>query len=152
MDKKWIWLDMDGTIANLYSVKNWKEDLDNLNERPYRVAKSLYNDIDLLAILGQLKIKKGYNIGIITWGSRDADEDFLKRIAETKKAWLNARGYDMLLDVLLVVRYGTDKASICKEYGCGILVDDEKRNLDAWNLGKTINAQFSILSQLEALL
>lgn len=151
MKRKWIWLDMDGTIADLYSVKGWREDLSNFSARPYAKAKSLYNDLDLLAILARLKAE-GYNIGIISWGSRDCDLDFLKEITETKKAWLENRGYDLILDALLVVQYGTCKAKICQRYGWGVLVDDEKRNLDAWDLGRTINAQFDILSQLEALI
>ena len=36
---KAIYFDMDGTIANLYAVENWLEDLQNKNTRPYEQAK-----------------------------------------------------------------------------------------------------------------
>lgn len=151
MKRKWIWLDMDGTITDLYSVNNWLEDLRAFRTRPYEKALSKYNDIDVLSILACLK-GEGYNIGVISWGSKEYDDAYLKRIELAKIEWLKNRGYDMVLDKILVVPYGTNKAEVCKVYGNGVLVDDENRNLDAWNLGKTINAQFDILSQLEALL
>ena len=33
-EEKWIWFDMDGTIADLYSVDGWLEDLLAFNTRP----------------------------------------------------------------------------------------------------------------------
>ena len=41
--KKEIWLDMDGTIADLYGVDNWLEYLEAEDEKPYRIAKPLVN-------------------------------------------------------------------------------------------------------------
>ena len=35
--------DMDGTIANLYGVENWLEDLRSFNPRPYIVAEPMYD-------------------------------------------------------------------------------------------------------------
>jgi len=151
MKDTWIWLDMDGTFADLYSVKNWLEDLRNFNTRPYEKARSIYNDLDLLSILACLK-GNGYKIGVISWGSKVSDIDYLKRVTETKKAWLENRGYDLVLDKVIVTDYGIRKADTCRKYGRGILVDDEERNRNEWDLGETINAQFDILSQLEALL
>lgn len=151
MNEKWIWLDMDGTFADLYSVKNWLEDLQAYNTRPYRKAKSMYNDIDLMAILACLK-GEGYKIGVISWGSKTSDEKYLKAVAETKKEWLANRGYDLVIDKVIVTAYGIKKADMCRKYGRGILVDDEERNRKEWDLGETINAQFDILSQLEALM
>ena len=149
--EKWIWLDMDGTFVDFYSQKNWLQDLQAHNTRPYRKAQSKYNDLDLLSVLACLK-GKGYKIGVISWGSKTSDEKYLKAVTETKREWLYNRGYDLVLDEMIVTAYGLKKADMCRKYGAGILVDDEERNLKAWDLGRTINAQFDILSQLEALL
>ena len=54
-----IYFDMDGTIANLYGVNGWLDDLKARNVRPYATAKSLYNDVDLLNLFCELK-EKGY--------------------------------------------------------------------------------------------
>ena len=31
-----IFFDMDGTIADLYNIPNWKEELDSFNPSPYK--------------------------------------------------------------------------------------------------------------------
>ena len=56
---EWIWLDMDGTIADLYGVEGWLDDLIAFRTRPYEQAKDLYNTLDLLEVLLELKAK-GY--------------------------------------------------------------------------------------------
>ena len=40
---KVINFDMDGTIANLYGVEGWLDDLENFRTRPYEQAKPLVN-------------------------------------------------------------------------------------------------------------
>lgn len=151
MKREWIWLDMDGTFVDLYGVKDWRDDLNKMSVKPYAKAKSLYNDLDLMAVLACLK-GKGYNIGVISWGARNYTEDYLNAIRKTKTEWLTDRGYDLVLDKIIVTAYGVTKADTCRRYGKGILVDDEERNRDAWDLGETINANYNILKALEALL
>ena len=43
MVEKMICFDMDGTIADLYGVDGWLDDLINKSARPYEVAKPLVN-------------------------------------------------------------------------------------------------------------
>ena len=40
-ETKVLVFDMDGTIANLYGVNGWLEDLRNYNPRPYIVAEPM---------------------------------------------------------------------------------------------------------------
>ena len=55
--RKTLVFDMDGTIADLYGVNGWLENLREENARPYIEAKPLY-DMDVLAsILGLLRLK-----------------------------------------------------------------------------------------------
>lgn len=140
MSKKWIWLDMDGTFVDLYGVEGWLEDLEKKSTRPYVNAKSIYNDLDLMTVLLSLKTE-GYNIGVISWSSKAQNEDFDKEVRMAKTQWLSSRGYDLILDKIIVTQYGVCKADTCRQYGSGILVDDEDRNRIAWDLGNTINAK-----------
>ena len=97
MKEKWIWFDMDGTIADFYGVDGWLDDLMNLNTRPYELAKPLYDTIDLVNMLLELKMV-GYQIGIISWLSKNRNVEFETRIAQAKKKWLAENLLDDILD------------------------------------------------------
>ena len=67
--RKTLVFDMDGTIADLYGVNGWLENLREENARPYIEAKPLY-DMDVLAsILGLLRLN-GWTIAITSWLSK----------------------------------------------------------------------------------
>ena len=147
MKDKWIWFDMDGTIADLYGVDGWLEDLIAHNTRPYAQAKDIYNVLDLLEIMIALK-ENGYKLGVISWGSKENNKEYDKAVEIVKKAWLYDRLMDAFLDEIIVTPYGVRKADTCRKFGYGILVDDEKQNRDAWDLGITIDATKNIIKAL----
>lgn len=147
MKDKWIWFDMDGTIADLYGVDGWLEDLIAHNTRPYAQAKDIYNVLDLLEIMIALK-EKGFKLGVISWGSKENNKEYDKAVEIVKKAWLYDRLMDAFLDEIIVTPYGVRKADTCRKFGYGILVDDEKQNRDAWDLGVTIDATQNIIKAL----
>lgn len=151
MKEKWIWFDMDGTIADFYGVDGWLDDLMNLNTRPYELAKPLYDTIDLVNMLLELKMV-GYQIGIISWLSKNRNVDFETRIAQAKKKWLAENLLDDILDKIIITPYGMTKADTCRKFGKGILIDDEQQNRDKWDLGSTIDANLNILEELAKLL
>lgn len=150
-NNKWIWFDLDGTLVNLYGVKGWLEDLIALRTRPYAVAEEMYDVVDLLEVLADLR-GKGYNLGVISWGSKANNDEFDKRVEQVKIEWLKNRFLDVMFDKIIVTPYGVCKADTCRPYGVGILVDDEEQNRNAWNLGTTINANENILEALRGLL
>lgn len=151
MTDKWVWLDMDGTIADLYSVNGWLEDLLAHNTRPYEKAKSIYNDVALLETILDLK-DRGYKVGVISWGSKENNVEYDRMVEIAKREWLAERLLDVILDKIIVTPYGVRKADTCRKYGYGILVDDEEQNRNAWDLGATINAQKNIIKELAKLL
>jgi hypothetical protein len=151
MKHEWIWLDMDGTIADLYGVDGWLEDLMALRERPYREAKALYDTVELLETLSDLK-DKGYKIGIISWLAKKPTAEYNERVIKAKRDWLKAQYLDILLDEIIITAYGVKKANTCRSYGSGILIDDEEQNRNDWDLGKTIDATENILEKLRGLL
>lgn len=146
--KGYIWFDMDGTIADFYNVEGWLNDLENFSVRPYEEAKMIYPFVDFIETLGELKLK-GYKLGVVSWLAKNPDKVYAQRVTLAKEKWLKKYLISDLLDTVIIAPYGTNKSKLCEEYGKGILVDDEKPNLDSWQNGKTINANENILKILQ---
>ena len=123
-----IWFDMDGTIADFYSVKNWLSYLINEDTTPYDNAKPLLNFSQLAKYLNKIQ-KQGWKIGIISWASKNATNDFLQKITISKMNWLRTHLKSVVWNEIKIVPYGTNKFEAC---GGGILFDDEEGNRDAW--------------------
>lgn len=124
-----IYLDMDGTIADLYGVNGWKADLDALNERPYAIAEPMHNMSALARALNRAQ-KQGYRIGIISWLSKSGTEDYNKKVAKVKRKWLHKHLRSVQFDEIHIVPYGTPKSTLARPMD--ILFDDEERNRNEW--------------------
>lgn len=127
---KAIFFDMDGTIADLYGVSGWLDDLRAERVRPYAEARPLVNLSALARRLNRLAAK-GYTVNIISWTSRGGSAEYNKAVAEVKRAWLAKHLPSVSFTAIHIIPYGTPK-STC---GRGILFDDEQRNLDEWGEG-----------------
>ena len=123
-----IWFDMDGTIADLYGMENWLDDLQNFRTRPYDVARPMMNFSHLARLLNQVQ-RKGYEIGIISWTAKNGSEAYNLAVEIAKRAWLAKHLPSVEWDEIKVVRYGTNKKTAC---GDGILFDDEIGNRNTW--------------------
>jgi phosphoglycolate phosphatase-like HAD superfamily hydrolase len=132
---KMIYFDMDGTIADLYSVKNWFSRLRDEDATPYLEARPMCD----MVILSELLIKakaQGYGIGIITWLSKGATKEYKKAVRQAKKQWLN-NYLGVKLDEAHFIQYGTRKDYVAKDKK-GILFDDDERVRILWK-GKAYN-------------
>jgi hypothetical protein len=148
--EKWLWLDMDGTIADLYGVRGWLEDLRAFRTRPYAKAKPIYPNADLMLALADLRTN-GWHIGVISWGSKCGNPEYDKAVEFVKKEWLYDNCIADFLDKIIVTAYGVRKADTCRKYGFGILADDEEQNRKDWDLGGTIDANENLIKALKAL-
>ena len=150
MTNRTIVFDMDGTIANLYGVKNWLNDLRNSNARPYKIAEPMY-DMDILRILLEVLKSQGWRIAVTSWLSMDSTTEYDREVKRAKREWLEK--YNFPFDEIHLVSYGTTKAD-CTRYlgGYQILVDDNEDVRKGWDLGATINANENILEKLVDLL
>lgn len=149
-DKKVIVFDMDGTIADFYGVSGWLDDLNNHRTRPYEIAKPLYDMVELANLLEELK-KIGYIIAITTWLSANSTKEYDNEVRKAKLEWLEK--YRFPYDEIHLVKYGTTKANCTRKLGgFQILVDDNEKVRNGWNLGATINANENILEKLRELL
>ena len=148
--KKYLVFDMDGTIANLYGVENWLEDLNNENTRPYEIAEPLYQMEELNKAINELK-QIGYEIIITSWLSKMASKKYEKEIEIAKRNWVEK--YEFPVDKMFCVPYGTPKAEVTKDLGgYQILIDDEDRNLREWTNGNTFDANENIIEFLKKLM
>ena len=127
MERK-IYFDMDGTIADLYGVDNWLEMLINEDVTPYRVARPLIRMQSLARVLNRLQ-REGYEIGIVSWLSKNGSEAYGEAVAEAKREWLAKHLASVHFDHIDIIAYGTPKQNGRN----GILFDDEEPNRNNWN-------------------
>ena len=147
---KFLVFDMDGTIADLYGVENWLEDLRSENARPYEVAKAIYDKVVLNEILEMLKAQ-GWRIVVTTWLAKDSTEYYKNLVRQAKLQWLAEQEFPF--DEIHLVAYGTTKANCTRKLGgFQVLVDDNEQVRNGWHLGDTIDANENILEKLVDLL
>ena len=144
---KAIYFDMDGTIANLYGVENWLENLRAENPMPYEKASPLLKLNQLAKILNNLQ-KKGWSIGIVSWLSKNSSENYDLEVTKAKNKWLKSHLKSVKFDEIKIVPYGTPKEKIVN-FPKGILFDDELKNRENWK-GQAFDEK-NILEILKAL-
>ena len=140
-----IYFDMDGTIANLYGVNGWLDDIRAERVRPYAEAKPMVNFSALARVLNRLA-RNGYSVNVISWTAKNGSAEYNERVAQVKREWLRKHLPSVRFENVFIVPYGTPK----QNFGFGVLFDDEKPNRDHWN-GKAydVNDIIGILKGLE---
>ena len=137
MKIKMVCFDMDGTIADLYGVDGWLNDLRNENPRPYIEAKPMWDMATLAKVLLNLNIE----IRVITWLSKDSSEEYKDAVRKAKLDWLKEQGFPF--DKFHGVRYGATKADSVRKYlaedETAILIDDNAKIRSGWHLGEAID-------------
>jgi len=142
--------DMDGTIADLYGVKDWLPALRSENPMPYVSAKPIY-DMDILnSILNELKLE-GWKIVVTTWLAKGSSKEYDNKVRKAKLEWLKRHNFPY--DEVHMVKYGTTKADCTRKKGkYQILVDDNAKVRKGWTLGDTIDANEDIIEKLMQLM
>lgn len=142
-----IWFDMDGTIADLYSVENWLPMLRAYDPSPYMLAKPLVRLSTLAYMLNRLRAK-GYRVGVISWGSKCSTPAYDAAVTAAKTAWLKTHLPSVDFDEIHVVPYGVPKQNF-KRTNADILFDDEERNRINW--GENAHTETEIFDILKSL-
>lgn len=149
-EMKVLVFDMDGTIADLYGVQGWLEDLRNENPRPYEMAKPIY-DMETLGYILEILKAQGWKVVVTSWLAKESTREYDEMVRRAKREWL-AR-YQFPVDEIHLVKYGTTKANCTRKLGgYQILVDDNETVRKGWTLGETINANENIIEKLVDLL
>ena len=146
--KKTIWFDMDGTLADTYSVENWLAKLRKSDPSPYAEAKVMHNMSLLARYLNKLQ-SIGYHIGVITWLAMDSTTEYDEAVTSVKMEWLNEHLQSVHFNSINVVQYGTPKTNFM-ETNNDILFDDNNGIREAWT-GEAYEPN-EILSVLKKLL
>ena len=137
---KMICFDMDGTIADLYGVDNWLAKLRAEDASAYIEAVAMWDMEELNSVLKALQ-NKGIEIRVITWLSKDSSEEFKIATRKAKREWLEKVNFPF--DKFHGVQYGATKADSIRNSltsnETAILIDDNDKVRNGWNLGKTIN-------------
>lgn len=144
---KKIWFDMDGTIADLYGVENWLDYLLNGDAFPYKAAAPLLHLSTLARMLNRVQ-REGYEIGVISWLSKNSTADYDEKVKAAKLEWLAKHLPSVKWDAVTVVPYGTPKNLFCLSAD-DVLFDDEAQNRNGWS-GKAYDVG-NILETLKAL-
>ena len=149
-DTKTLVFDMDGTIADLYGVNGWLNDLLNENTRPYDIAEPIYDTLTLNKVINTLK-ENGWQIVVTTWLAKDSTKEYDNKVRKAKLDWLKTHKFPY--DEIHLVKYGTTKANCTRaKGGYQVLIDDNEKVRKGWTLGDTINAKENIIPKLTALI
>lgn len=130
-----IYLDMDGTITDLYGFNDWLTYLQNEQTTPYVEAGLLVDGEQFRNFLAAGKAA-GVLFGVISWGAKNASKDYQKAIRRAKIDWLKKNNLLGYFDELHIIKYGTPKNRVAKNR-TGVLIDDE---LQRWNVEKLVTA------------
>lgn len=148
--EKAIVFDLDGTIADLYSVSEWLEKLRSYDATPYSAAKPIYDAKELIPLIAELK-SRGFRIIVTSWLSKVSTKEYDAAVRDAKKKWLAEYGFPY--DEIHLVKYGTPKTKCSRgKAKYQILVDDNAEVRNKWTLGATIDANENIIPMLKALL
>ena len=148
---KMICFDMDGTIANLYSVPNWLDKLRAEDSSPYSDAAPMWDMEELRKVL-LLLTGEGWEVRVISWLSKDSSESYKNEVRKAKLEWLAK--YDFPYRRCHLVAYGTTKADCVRRWASpAILVDDNEKVRNGWHLGETIDpTKVNLIEELRKLL
>jgi hypothetical protein len=147
MMKRTIWFDMDGTIADLYSVENWLPKLRAYDPSPYAEAEVIWNMSLLARYLNKLQ-KLGYRIGIISWLSKSSNIQYDEAVTKAKREWLKLHLNSVTFDLIHITPYGVPK-ELWMTNTDDILFDDSEEIRNEWD-GEAYEPTeiFSVLSSL----
>ena len=148
---KMICFDMDGTIADLYSVPHWLDKLRAEDSSPYSDAAPMWDMEELRKVL-LLLINEGWEVRVISWLSKDSSESYKNEVRKAKLGWLEK--YDFPYRRCHLVAYGTTKADCVRRWASpAILIEDNEKVRNGWHLGETIDpTKVNLIEELRKLL
>ncbi len=117
-----VLFDMDGTIADLYNVKDWLQKLESSDTSVFSDAKPLVKIKSFKSYLKNLK-EQGFKVEVTTWLPKNATKEYEQAVANAKKEWLQKYGILELLDNVNYLSYGIDKSQTENDF---IFDDDDK--------------------------
>ena len=115
---KKVYLDMDGTIANLYAIQNWLERLINEDQNIFKECDPLITENDLFNLFPQSE----YDITILSMTPYKCSKSYHDNVIAQKNYWLDK--HFPLLKKRIYKKYGGNKN--LKNSENAILIDDNE--------------------------
>lgn len=140
-----IYIDMDGTIADLYAVPNWLPALRAENTFPYKIAQPIGN----MDAINKAIARSDAQIFILSWTSRGGSGRYNYNVARAKRHWIRRFLPAVPPANVIILPYGMPK-QLYAENALSILIDDEAENRVEWTKkgGRSYPPNF-LLSVLE---
>lgn len=85
MKRKTVYLDMDGTIADLYGIENWLQRLQSSDETIFKEAKPIIEE----ELLYELFPSSLYDIKILSMTPKDCSKEYAENVKKQKDFWLD---------------------------------------------------------------
>ena len=93
----------------------------------------------------------GWRVVVTSWLAGGSTKEFDSEVRKAKLDWLEK--YRFPYDEVHLVKYGTTKANCTRKLGgYQILVDDNEKVRNGWNLGVTINANENIIEEIKKII
>ena len=118
MKKQIIYLDMDGTIADLYGIENWLEGLRNEVEGLFLQCEPLITESELLVLFPN----DIYELRICSMTPMNASKEYCVKVIEEKNIWLDKHFPSITHRVYM--KYGNNKN--LRNSRNHILIDDNE--------------------------
>lgn len=118
MKKTKIYLDMDGTIADLYGINDWLPRLQNEDSTIFLECQPLVSEDILLKKFPTNK----FEIVILSMTPKNASKQYCNSVIEQKNKWLDI--HFPTLSKRIYRKYGNNKN--LKNSGNAILIDDNE--------------------------
>lgn len=128
--EKVIYLDLDGTLADLYAVPDWLPKLRAEDVSPYLEASPIGDLSRIFEVMKEL-IDKGWSFGVISWTSKGGSPEYNRAVRAAKIEWLNKMGFLPYLKEIHCVKYGTPKHLVSSHKHC-VLIDDDDNVREKW--------------------
>ena len=130
MNKTKVYLDMDGTIANLYGIENWLHRLRNSDENIFLECEPMISEETLFNKFPA----DSFDIRILSMTPMNASAEYCENVKRQKDEWLNR--YFPKLTNRIYKKYGHNKNLRNSENA--ILIDDSEPIRNSWK-GTALN-------------
>lgn len=125
MEKIVVYLDMDGTIFDLYGQNNWLERLRTEDDTVFTGDRRMVTE----EVLRTHFPADTYDVRVLSMTPKDATDEYCERVIARKNEWLDR--YFPSITKRIYRKYGHNKNLKNSKYA--ILIDDSEPIRNSWN-------------------
>lgn len=150
MIKKECYFDLDGTIYDLYGMKDWLERIENEKPNVFTDGNFIVNYNEFMECVKQLE-KQGYTFNVISWLPYDVTYNYKKKCEQEKRNWI--KKFLPFVKNVEIQSYGILKHTHVES---GILIDDNEKICKHWRnenrVALNVNKEFNVIKALKKLI